>query len=162
MNRCESDVCPHCGHVSRIWKKGLISTAAASLCRLVEMYQGEPIHIDDFTVLAKDRNFSQLKLWGLIARSPNDDPRKRASGKWVPTERGIQFARGEIQVMKYVVTRDNEIIRFDPPMIGVKEALGRKFDYRVLMGLNRSGVPYRDPGAQKGLFTDLNYGQSAL
>ena len=143
--------CPHCGRTDWAWRKRIISTAAASLCKLVGMYAGQPIHIDDFTVLAKDRNFSQLVLWNLIESAPCGDA-KRASGKWSPTERGKKFARGEISVMQYVVTKQNEILRFEPPMITIRKALSNRFCYRTLIGANRQGrrVNVRQMGLEMG------------
>lgn len=125
--------CPKCGQLVRTWKKHLVSTAVASLCRLVAMYDGVPLHHDDFTVLLKDRNFSQLRLWGLVEPSGNGDPTKRSSGRWVPTRHGIEFVRGEAQVRRYVVTKHNHIQRFEGGLIGVREALGTRFDYRELL-----------------------------
>ena len=148
----ENVKCECCGQTVRIWKKPLISTAVASLCRLVKMYDGGPIHMDDFTAKASDRNFSQLKLWDLIVPARKDDPKKRGSGKWVPTIKGKSFANGEIEIMKHVVTKGNKVVRFEGPKIGIRKALGSHFDYRTLMGLNRSGVPVRDRGAQRPLW----------
>ena len=129
------EICPYCGQRVRVWKKALISTAVASLVQLVRRYEGEAIHHDDFAVLLKDRNFSQLKLWGLNEPAANNDPAKRTSGKWHPTDKGIEFAVGRRVVPKYVVTKANRVVRFDGPYIGVREAIGAKFNYRELIGL---------------------------
>ena len=127
------EFCPHCGQRLKSWKKAIISTAVASLCRLVAMYSGQAIHHDDFTVLAKDRNFSQLRLWGLVSPAANDDRMKRSSGKWHPTKAGIAFVIGSSQVPKYIVTSNNRLLRFEGPLIGVREALGSRFDYYKLI-----------------------------
>lgn len=125
--------CPVCGQEVRTWKKPMISTAVASLIRLVAMYRGRALHHDEFTVLLKDRNFSQLKLWGLVVPEANDDPAKRSSGKWHPTEKGIEFATERNVVPKYVITRANRVVGFEGPAIGVREALGSRFNYRELI-----------------------------
>lgn len=138
--RCEVRCCPKCGGRVRIWRKSLISTAVASLCRLVSAYRGEALHHDEFTVLLKDRNFSQLKLWGLVAAAENKEPAKRASGKWHPTERGIEFVTERRVVPKYVVTMNNVVERFEGPNIGVREALGNRFDYRALIAAQADEV----------------------
>jgi hypothetical protein len=133
--------CPCCGQRVRVWKKTLISTAVASLVQLVRQYQGEAIHHDQFTVLLKDRNFSQLKLWGLIASAANDDQSKRSSGRWHPTDKGIEFAVERRVVPKYVITRSNRVLRFEGPFVGVREALGGRFDYRKLIGMQGGFSP---------------------
>lgn len=135
--RCEVRFCPKCGQRVRVWKKALISTAVASLCRLVAMYRGEAVHHDDFTVLLKDRNFSQLKLWGLVEAAENSDPAKRSSGKWHPTEKGIEFVTERRVVPKFVITMNNIVQRFEGPSVGVREALGSRFDYRELIRTNQ-------------------------
>lgn len=129
----DDERCPHCGGRVRTWKKALISTAVASLCRLVAMYRWEAVHHDDFTVLAKDRNFSQLKFWDLVEAEVNNDPAKRSSGRWHPTTRGIMFVEERLVVPKYVITRANIRLRFEGPFVGVREALGTRFDYSKLI-----------------------------
>lgn len=104
------------------------------------MYRGEALHHDEFTVLLKDRNFSQLRLWLLIEPAANDDHAKRSSGKWHPTERGIEFVRERVVMPKYVITLNNVVERFDGPFIGVREALGNRFDYRALIAAQSEEV----------------------
>ena len=125
--------CPCCGGRLRTWKKAIISTAVASLCRLSVMYRGEALHLDDFTVLAKDRNFSQLRFWNLVEADVNNDPAKRSSGRWHPTTRGIMFVEGNLLVPKYVITRANVFIRYDGPFVKVRDVIGTRFDYSQLM-----------------------------
>ncbi len=125
--------CRCCGRVVNVWKKKIVSTAAASLCRLVDLYEGEALHLDDFTVLAKDRNFSQLVLWNLIAPGENKDTRKRASGKWWPTTQGTSWAKGDTWVQKYVLTRNNQVISHEGPAVYIHDVLGDRFNYAELI-----------------------------
>lgn len=137
MSNYTEDICQCCGHVRKVWKKALISTAVASLCKLVSMYDNTPIHLDNFTVLAKDRNFNQLVNWGLIRPEINDDGSKRASGYWHPTQLGIDFVMGRIEIPKYIITCENELIGTKGPMMNVTEALRNKFNYTQLIADNR-------------------------
>jgi len=130
--------CPCCGLYVKEWKKSIISIAVASLCKLVSKYKGKYIHLDDFNVQPKDRNFSQLVLWKLIKKAKTDDSTKRASGMWMPTEKGIKFARGEAVLKKYVITLNNKCIGYEGDFIDVKEALNSRFNYSDLMGDNYS------------------------
>ena len=127
------EFCPHCGQRLRPWKKAIISTAVASLCRLVAMYQGEPIHHDLFACRIQDRNFPQLHLWRLIVPAANHDSYKRSSGKWSPTPAGVEFALGLRTVPKFVVTANGRFIRHEGPEITIHEALGSRFDYEQLI-----------------------------
>jgi hypothetical protein len=76
---------------------------------------------------------SLLPCWGLIESQPNDDPKKKASGLWRPTERGRAFAAGMITVPKTAVVYNNKLERLEGVMITIKEALGSKFSYEDLM-----------------------------
>jgi len=129
----EAVKCPCCNKSIKEWKKTIISTSAADLIKLVALYRGPALHLDDFCTVAKDRNFSQLVLWGLIDPEINDDDSKRASGKWRPTDLGMQFARGYVSVDKYVITYNNTVLRREGPKIKIREALGNKFDYEKLL-----------------------------
>lgn len=126
-------ICPCCNQKIQVWRKSIISTAVASLCQLVRMYDGKPIHHDKFTVLLKDRNFSQLVLWGLIEPAAPRTATENSAGMWSPTEKGIQFVKGQITIPQYVETYNNNLLSFDGPEIGVIEALRQKFDYNDLL-----------------------------
>ena len=125
--------CPTCGRKGKIWRTSIVSTAAASLVRLVGMYSGSPIHQDEFYVLAKDRNFARLAKWGLINPARHEDPSKRSSGEWEPTESGILFVDGSHKVQKYLLTFDNEILGFEDPMVSIHDVLGDHFHYQNLL-----------------------------
>lgn len=127
------DFCPTCGVKTVEWKKRLISTAIASLIRLVAVYSGNPIHHDKFTVLKKDRNFSQLVNWELVMPGLNEDCAKRSAGEWSPTQKGIDFVRKKITIPTYIVTWNNMFIRFEGPPINVEDALNDRFNYEELL-----------------------------
>jgi len=136
-NQTEGCVCPTCGQNSKIWRKKMISTAAASLIRLVSMYDGHtPIHFDKFTVLAKDRNFSQLTLWDLITPSLETNMKHKSSGKWAPTEKGIRFVNRRIRIQPYSVTYNNELLMLTGEPASIDEILNKRFDYDELMAKN--------------------------
>ena len=135
-NREDGCTCPCCGQKAKVWKKTIISTSAADLIRLVNMYQGTALHYDQFATVKKDRNFSQLVLRGLIKAEDNDDSSKRSSGMWHPTERGIRFARGEIRIQKYVLTYNNKKIGVEGAYVRIEDVLGKKFNYEELIDDN--------------------------
>lgn len=126
-------ICPCCGQKIQIWRKSIISTAVASLCQLVRMYDDKPLHHDKFTVLLKDRNFSQLVLWGLIEAAAPRTATDNSAGMWSPTSKGIAFVKGSLTVPQYVETYNNILLGFDGPEIDVRQALREKFDYNDLL-----------------------------
>jgi len=131
-------ICPCCGQRSQIWKKRPISSAVAALIKLVNLYDGEPIHLDRFNVAQSDRgngNFSQLALWGLIERADNSDKKKRSSGMYEPTREGVDFVYCLISIPKHVYTLNDEVINTEGPQVYIKDVLGDKFDYQELMDM---------------------------
>ena len=151
--------CHHCGHEKKTWKKSIISSAVAALCKLVNLYNGTALHLDDFIVVNSDRgngNFSQLVHWKLVTpETNNDDETKRTSGKWHPTQKGIEFALGNIQIPKYILTCENILIEHEEPMIDVEEALNNRFDYSELIRNNSEQERgYVSPENNLSLFFD--------
>jgi hypothetical protein len=131
--------CPTCGVKTTEWRKRIISTAVASLCRLVFLYDSIPIHHDEFTVLKKDRNFSQLVFWGLVSPGVNPEQLKRSAGTWEPTSKGVAFVNGGLLIQSHLVTYDNKLVGFSGELIDVVWALNNKFDFRVLLSENFKG-----------------------
>ena len=131
--------CPTCGVKTTEWKKRIISTAVASLGRLVYLYDSIPIHHDEFTVLKKDRNFSQLVFWGLVSPGVNPEQLKRSAGTWEPTSKGVAFVNGGLLIQSHLVTYDNKLVGFSGELIDVVWALNNKFDFRVLLSENFKG-----------------------
>jgi len=131
-NRRTGVKCPCCDQMAREWRHSMVGVAVASLVRLVAMYEGEPIHLDQFYVNKKDRNFPTLKCWDLVEPGINEDTQKKASGMFYPTLRGIRFAAGEIHVPEYVWTYNKEVIGVEGRLVSVFDVLGNKFDYKEL------------------------------
>lgn len=127
--------CPCCGMYVKEWKKTIISVAAASLIKLVQLFEKEEkfYHLSEFNVLESDRNFSQLVLWDLVEAMSNDNPHKRASGMYQPTKIGVLFAKGDVDVKKYVHTLNNRLLKSSGDRIDIVDALGKKFDYAKLV-----------------------------
>jgi hypothetical protein len=130
--------CPCCDSLVHTWKKYIVSNATASLVRLVAFYSNKPqaYHLDIFNQIPKDRNFSQLKLWGLIEEIENKDETKKTSGYFIPTQKGYDFVCRGLLIPKFVFTLNNQIIRFEEPMINIMQALGDRFNYKSLMDNN--------------------------
>lgn len=77
---------------------------------------------------------SLLPFWGLIETKPSDDPAKKHSGVWRPTEKGHAFVAGELAIPRRVVVYNNALERFDGTDATIRAALGKKFNYEELMG----------------------------
>ena len=127
--------CPCCGRYAKIWKYSVHSTLAKMLIILYRLGgEREFVHVRDFTFSnTSGRNFSILKLWGLIIPMENDDPKKRTSGFWKITNKGARFVRGEIAIQALQIY-DGKALSSIGELLTIKECLGKKFDYEELMG----------------------------
>ena len=74
-------------------------------------------------------NFSLLAYWNFIL------PGERV-GFWSVTYAGEDFLLGRTRVLSAVKIYNDTFLGFkeDSPLVGVEDVLGRKFDYRGLMG----------------------------
>lgn len=133
--------CPCCRQFCKVYRHKVNSIMATGLIGLVKQWQvtQQPVHVSDIALGDRDirvtgGQFALLRHWRLIEPIKSDTPRKRTSGYWVPTERGVDFALGRITVPKFADIFNNHVIRFpSDEVISIKEALGEKFNYQELM-----------------------------
>ena len=71
---------------------------------------------------------SLLPYWGLIETRPNEDPEKKHSGFWRPTERGHLFVRGDLAIPRTAVVYNNTLERLEGDAITIRQCLGKKFE----------------------------------
>lgn len=108
---------------------------------------GEWLHVPSFLSelienpkepTARGGDWAKAVYWGLIEAKPGrrEDSSPR-NGFWKLTNTGRSFVRGEIEIQEKVAIYNGESLWFEGKRIGVREALGRKFDYAELMGVAR-------------------------
>ena len=131
----EGVTCRCCGQFCKLYRRKLNSNMAAFLCRLVVRFDGEtPIHHSEIRDSKQGRDYPHLAAWGLMFDSPSPDGKKRRSGWWTPTSKGIDFAHRRIRVPQYALVFDGKVEGYGGEDIGVVDALGDRFDYREMMG----------------------------
>lgn len=131
----EGSACPCCGQLAKIYKRKLNANMVRFLLDLVR-FHGEGrlwVHYGDCTF--KGRDYSYISHWGLArtveARSTDVG---RTSGMWQPTDKGIRFAKGKIQVPSHAILYNNIVVGWSASSTGVVAALGTHFNYDELMG----------------------------
>lgn len=134
----EGAVCPCCKRWAKISKRKLNSAMMRQFLWLVGEYNRRPrwIHANDEGPKHVFKNFQlgTVAHWGLIEARPNDDPAKKTSGYWRPTDKGLEFAQARFRVPSHVYIYDKRALKFETGnMIDVFEALGRHFHYAELM-----------------------------
>ena len=138
-NRCSGVECPCCGQYCKIYERSLNYAMARFLIWLVRSYLGcrRWWGVNEGPVIQHRKgggDFAKMEHWGLIVSRPNDDPKKRMSGHWKPTEKGIDFVYGRIYLPAKVHLYNNQAVAWSSEVINIVDALGKKFDYRELMG----------------------------
>lgn len=139
-NRNEGVECPCCGQFAKIYRRALNSQMACWLIWLVreaERAPEGPGWVDVKRSPVRGGDYAKLVHWGLIEQCPNDNDAKRTSGLWRPTDHGVAFALGRVQVPSHVYIYANKVEGFANKFIGIEDALGARFDYAELM---RNGV----------------------
>ena len=135
--------CPCCGGWAKRYKYTINKSMAVGLMWLVQHYHPEqnrwvnvahtaPRHV------VQTNQLPTLRHWGLVIR-PTEDPlwsfsgKTKHSGLWRPTETGIEFVRGRIQMPESVVTYKGEFEQFSGNKISIREAFDTNFDYQQAM-----------------------------
>ena len=135
--------CPACGQLVKAYKRNLNANMAKALIliyRLQNKAGGDYIHVQqEFSKLglvATGMDYIQLARWGFIVPKLNDDdPSKKDSGLWRITTRGIAFIIRETAEPKYCLTYNNVTQEWANERINIKQALGKKFDFREVWNL---------------------------
>lgn len=160
MNKAKEDgaECPCCGQFVKVYRRTINSTMARQLITAWHKHGHEWFHTRD-VVLADSAgagDFSKLENWGLIMRQPHvqGEDGKRTSGMWKITALGADFINGKSLVPQYVFIFNGEKQGAGGGEIHIQHALGKKFDYREIMGwtggakLSGQGLPGGQTAAQ--------------
>lgn len=120
------------------YERTIYRSLAKWLCQLVVRYQREPRWYstgEPWSLLAcrGTGDIAKLRYWGLIEKKPNDDPKKKHSGLWRPTDDGIAFVRGGKMVPRNVQICDGRFVGLCGEPVSISDCLKEEFDYSKLM-----------------------------
>jgi hypothetical protein len=135
----EGVFCPCCGQYAKEYKRKLNSRMARSIIWLVRRFRETTDWVDVARtaprfVVAGGGEMAKLAHWGLIEQRMNTDEKKRTSGVWRPTQRGIDFVQERCSVPSHVYLYNNEVRGWAGTKTDIRAALGKRFDYAELMG----------------------------
>lgn len=137
--------CPCCGRLVKLYRRKLHSEMAAFLCRLVRRYREEPRYYSTRelcpALTKSSTDGSYLVLWDLIEREPIPGQNESGgrAGMYRPTEHGMDFVSGRTTVKSHVLMLCGEPVGFSDDYIHIEAALGDRFNYAELMGLEPGG-----------------------
>jgi len=139
----KGSTCPCCDQFVKRYSRPLNATMARSLLWLVKTAGPDCAWIDVGATapawLLRTKELATTRHWELIEERPREqDPevvrgRKRTSGFWRPTSKGVAFARNELRVPSHVVLYNNQVEGWSKDEIGITDALGEHFNYAELM-----------------------------
>lgn len=142
-NAKKGAVCPCCRQKVQLVEREIQSTAARVLIILHHHFQKDsewlhvPSHLESIArqsgTVQKDSGWARLTYWGLIEEKPKDTGKR--AGFYRITEKGNQFAKGEIKLPKYAMVYNDRFLGFTPscPEVSVTDCLGKEFSYEDLM-----------------------------
>lgn len=130
-------VCDCCGSYVKRYTRSFNCNMALTLVLLRKFNIHGFIKIEDFLIANGRRrcgDFSYLVHYGLLEKMQGErkDGSKK-NGYYKITGRGLMFADGNLKVPSKFMIFNNSFQGFKGENIGVKEALGKKFDYSELM-----------------------------
>ena len=130
-------ICPCCEKYVRRYRRRFNSSMARALCWLVrESPKGEAwIDVPNFAPdwLTRTNQLPTVRWWSLIERGRDDDPKTKHSGRWRPTQRGIDFVRNGGTIPSTVVTYNGQVFGYEGSPVTIHDTLGVKFDYSAIM-----------------------------
>lgn len=80
-------------------------------------------------------NFQKLRYHGLVTPVRDRVTQQRIKGRWLITRQGWAFLRGELEISKFVLVKNNQIVSHSDTKVGVRsiyygsEAIQTTFEY---------------------------------
>lgn len=144
--------CPCCGQRVQLYRKNISATMAMNLINLYRCARASGVenfyHVSQFH---KQRagsgggDFAKLRYWELIEEMENDEEKpkkKRTSGFWRITPKGIAFVSGQQVVQKYAQVYNMKVRGFEGAWVTIDECLSEKFNFSELMGFEDESPTY--------------------
>jgi hypothetical protein len=127
--------CPCCNRYCKIYKRSITNRMAQWLIWLVKVSKNNEWTNwrDAPKKVVHGGDYGKMFHWGLIEHAPNANPKKKSSGVWRPTDKGIRFVYRQVTVPKKISLLFNEVIGLSEEKIDIVDALGNEFDYNQLM-----------------------------
>jgi predicted transcriptional regulator len=128
-------ICPACKQNVKLYPRMVGATQARALILLNQLSKGNTwVHIREIvTRINVQGDFAKMIYWGLIEEQQNDSEKKKNSGLWKITEKGVKFINNEITIAKYANVYNSQLLGFSEGHITIEDSLGKKFNYTELL-----------------------------
>lgn len=126
--------CPLCTQYAKVYARQINNAMARALIGLYKA--GGADSYQHWPTVDGGRGGDKAKLvhWGLVSEENAQRADGGRSGYWRITKRGVAFLRGELAVPKYADIYDGRLMGLHGDSITIRDALGKKFDLRALLG----------------------------
>jgi hypothetical protein len=133
--------CPCCNQFAKRYKYKFSENICRYLMILYKIYRQTPDKFTHVTEILKhdafvlmSRDFLRPAFYKLIEEQAVNDPdKKKRSGYWRLTEKGVEFCERKIAIPKYVLIYNNEVLGFEGDSVYITDFEGEYFNYAELM-----------------------------
>jgi len=137
----DGGICPCCDRWGKVYSRAINSTMALSLQWLYDanMKAGVRCWVDVPNSAPKEvlrsNQLATLRWWGLVERELPDpeDKKRKFSGNWRITLRGMDFVEGRALVPKKVMTYNGDVVGSSDEMTTFEACKGAGFNYSSVM-----------------------------
>lgn len=134
--------CPCCDRWGKVYRHSISGLNAKALLWMCANTKGDDPWIHMPTKAPRDvmrSTFALLRWWGLVQRmyvepEMGEEQETKHSGYWKVTDLGWQFARGRLQVPKYIYLYNDARQGMSDETTHIRDCFGKKFNYSELMG----------------------------
>jgi hypothetical protein len=128
--------CPCCTQFAKVYTRKINSSQARALVLQYAKYRRGWAHLPALRMLQGAQHSNEepkLRYWGLLEEESDLRPDGGRAGWWRVTRRAEMFVHEEIKVQKYARIYDGRCLGLKGELIGIKDALGSRFDLGELM-----------------------------
>lgn len=132
----DGEHCPCCGQMAKIYRRRIHHTIARNLIRLYQLSKDSDdgwVHVRRLRITGEQGELSKARHWGLVEESAQTRQDGGRSGHWRLTPEGVAFVRNRSRIKQYALIYDSRCLGHEGEWVTIKDALGKKFDYRELM-----------------------------
>lgn len=151
-----SEICPHCGQPIKEAHKEVLNKMKLTMLQIAGRHVQQTLTNDfmlrDFTAPKEAErpvwsNFQKLRYHGLVAKVKDKQTDRVVKGRWLITRNGWAFLRGDIELPKFVLVRNNHIV----PDSHSKQLIGIRDVYRGSDVIQTTFEYFDDAGRMVGV-----------
>ena len=127
--------CPCCGQNVKLYPRSISAKQTYMLCVLSRLCRGNDMFFHRSQVTDDNSgDLAKMAFWGLIEEGVNSDSSKKNSGYWRITQKGTDFANGDILIPKTVFIYNKSKREESKALVSIHDTWAAKFNYGELLG----------------------------